>query len=32
VPSDVKAISAELYDVILRHELGHCRGWHHRRY
>ena len=32
VPSDVKAISPELYDVILQHELGHCRGWHHQRY
>jgi hypothetical protein len=32
VPSDVRAISADLYDVILEHELGHCRGWRHRAY
>lgn len=29
VPKDVKAISADLYDMILQHELGHCRGWRH---
>jgi len=32
VPSDVKAISADLYDVILQHELGHCRGRRHQAY
>ena len=29
VPKDVKAAIPDLYDVILRHELAHCRGWVH---
>ena len=29
LPSDVKAAVPELYDVVRRHELAHCRGWVH---
>ncbi len=32
VPKDVKAAVPELYDVVLRHELAHCRGWVHADY
>jgi hypothetical protein len=32
VPKDVKAAIPELYDVVLRHELAHCRGWVHAHY
>jgi hypothetical protein len=24
-----KSISQDLYDLVLEHELGHCRGWVH---
>jgi len=29
VPKDVRAVLPELYDLILAHELAHCRGWTH---
>ena len=29
LPSDIKAAVPELYDVVRRHELAHCRGWVH---
>lgn len=29
VPKDVKAISPELFRLIVEHELAHCRGWVH---
>jgi hypothetical protein len=32
LPSDVKAALPELYQLVLTHELGHCRGWVHGRY
>ena len=32
VPSDVKAALPELYQLVLAHELAHCRGWVHARY
>jgi hypothetical protein len=32
VPSDLKSTIPELYSVILRHELAHCRGWVHSDY
>ena len=27
VPGDLKTVLPDVYDVVLRHELGHCRGW-----
>jgi hypothetical protein len=32
VPSDIEASIPDLYKVVLRHELGHCRGWTHPAY
>lgn len=32
VPRDLKVELPELFDLILAHELGHCRGWRHGRY
>jgi hypothetical protein len=32
VPADVSATIPDLYNVVLRHELGHCRGWTHPEY
>jgi hypothetical protein len=32
VPADVKLAVPELYDLILAHELAHCRGWVHADY
>ena len=29
LPSDIKKSVPELYEVVRRHELGHCRGWVH---
>jgi hypothetical protein len=29
---DIKETLPELYQVILQHELGHCRGWVHPRF
>ena len=32
VPSDVEKVIPRLYDIVVEHELGHCRGWVHPRY
>jgi hypothetical protein len=32
VPSDIKQSIPDLYRAVLRHELGHCRGWVHADY
>ena len=32
VPSEFKSDVPELYDLVLAHELAHCRGWVHARY
>jgi hypothetical protein len=32
VPADLKGKLPALYELVLAHELGHCRGWVHRRY
>ena len=32
VPRDIKAKSPQIFDLILAHELAHCRGWVHARY
>ena len=29
VSNSLKTVSPELYNVVLAHELGHCRGWQH---
>jgi hypothetical protein len=31
VPRDLKAELPELFELVLAHELGHCRGWRHGR-
>ena len=30
MPSDIRQVADGLYEFILQHELGHCRGWRHR--
>jgi len=32
VPADIETTIPDLYNVVLRHELGHCRGWTHPAY
>lgn len=32
LPADVKAAIPDLYQLVLAHELAHCRGWVHPRY
>ena len=32
VPSEFKSELPELYDLVLAHELAHCRGWVHSNY
>jgi hypothetical protein len=29
VPKEVRTISSEIFDMVLEHELAHCRGWVH---
>jgi len=29
VPKDVRTISDEIFEMVLEHELAHCRGWVH---
>lgn len=31
VPSEVRSISQDIFDMVLEHELAHCRGWQHGR-
>jgi hypothetical protein len=32
VPGDLKVAVPELYEVVVQHELAHCRGWVHADY
>jgi hypothetical protein len=31
LPKEVRAISQEMFDMVVEHELAHCRGWVHGR-
>ena len=31
LPKEVRAISQEMFDMVVEHELAHCRGWTHGR-
>jgi hypothetical protein len=31
LPKEVRAISEEMFAMVLEHELAHCRGWVHGR-